>query len=939
MRKFTLGKIFLFVFILLISFNVKGQEMSQDKIKAIYILNFAKYVEWPNSSSLTEITIGIVGNENIYKELYSQSKNGDLNGVPFRIIYFKKVKSVTKVNVLFVDNKLNDFVPDLLLEAEAQSTLLVTDRYDDLKYVMVNILPLDKGKKRYELNKANLVKANIKATNQLLLHGGTSDDIKLIYTEIEGELKEKQERVEAQTKILDEKIKENENQKIAIKKQQAEIINQKTELNTLIRELKEQKAALDANKVVLEEQQLNMDEQKVAIEEQNADIEEQTKKLEEQKEMARIQHEEIDIKTAEIGEIQVKIESQKKVLLQQDALIQTQKGILIIIIAFSSLLILLAFFIWRSYKVKQKINKQLEEKNIAINQQKEEIVAQSKQLELINGELEKLSIVASKTENAVTIMDAEGNLEWVNTGFTRLYGYTIQLLKNEMGRNLVDLSSNKNIRKILVNCIQNKQTEVYESQNTTRLGTKIWVQTTLTPIMSDDDKLVKLVAIETDINKIKDAEESIKKQNNHILKQAEELRHTNEELEKLSIVASETDNAITIMDGIGNIEWINEGFTRLLGFSLDEHVSISKNIVSEDTPLETKLLIHQCIKDKQTVSYQSKVKTKLGSFLWVQTTLTPIIDKTGAIYKLIAIDADISKQKEAEQEIRKQHEEISQQKETLELQNEEIQAQRDKVEQQNKHIRGSINYALTIQSAMLPINEVIDNFFESFVIYRPKDIVSGDFYWFFHKEETGRMFAAVVDCTGHGVPGAFMSMIGSRILSEVVSENKLIKPSQILEELNIRVKKALKQSQTDNNDGMDVALVCLTRMDNGKTRVVYSGAKRPLFYFRMQDKEMNILKGDRKSIGGSRLKRVNIPFTDQEMFFSKGDMIYLHSDGLIDQNNEERKKYGSTRFIALINQIGKADLEHQENKIVEALEAHQDKEEQRDDISIWGIKL
>ncbi|MCK5536535.1 MAG: YfiR family protein, partial [Bacteroidales bacterium] len=76
MRKFTLGKIFLFVFILLISFNVKGQEMSQDKIKAIYILNFAKYVEWPNSSSLTEITIGIVGNENIYKELYSQSKNG-----------------------------------------------------------------------------------------------------------------------------------------------------------------------------------------------------------------------------------------------------------------------------------------------------------------------------------------------------------------------------------------------------------------------------------------------------------------------------------------------------------------------------------------------------------------------------------------------------------------------------------------------------------------------------------------------------------------------------------------------------------------------------------------------------------------------------------------------------------------------------------------------
>ncbi len=929
------------VLIVLFLFNSKqmlGQAMSQDKIKSIYILNFARYVEWPNAQNQKEISIGIVGNENIFNELLIQTKNNEINGLPIKVIYFKKIKGLTKVNVLYIDNKLNDYVVDVVETVQKQSTLLVTDRYENPDHIMVNILPLDIGKKRYELNKANFTKAKLKATNQLLLHGGTSDDIKLIYTEIENELKEKETRVQEQTKILDEKIKENDNQKKAIAEQQRKIDEQKKELSTLLLELKVQKDALDKNELILLEQQNNMEVQTKALDDQNKAIQEQTLRLEEQKEKANKQEKAIEIKTKEVSEIQKKIEAQKKILRQQDALIQTQKGILIIIIAFLALLLLLAFFIWRGYRIKQKINKQLEEKNIAINQQKEEILAQSKQLEIINQELEKLSIVASKTENAVTIMDAQGNLEWVNAGFTRLYGYTLQLLTNEKGLNIINISSNPNIRKIIYNCTHNKKTELYESQNYTRQGETIWVQTTLTPILDDDENVVKLVAIETDIRQLKEAEEANRRYSTQISRQAEELQLKNEQLEKLSIVASETDNAITIMNGIGNIEWINEGFTRLFGYNLDEYLSQKKNIVSADTPEETKILIHSCIREKQTASFQSKLKTRHGKYLWVQTTLTPLIDKTGGVYKLIAIDTDISKLKEAEQEIRQQHEEILQQKETLLLQNEEIQAQRDKVEQQNKHIRGSINYALTIQRAMLPLLDITNQYFKSFIIYRPKDIVSGDFYWFFHKDETTRTLAAVVDCTGHGVPGAFMSMIGSRILSEIVAESKLIRPSQILEELNIRIKKALKQSQTENNDGMDVSLVCLSKIDEHKTRVVFSGAKRPLFFFRKSDSEMDMIKGDRKSIGGSRLKRVEIPFTDKELFFEKGDMIYLFSDGIIDQNDFDRKKFGSPQFIELINQVAKESLEYQQEIITQALDKHQGKEEQRDDITVWGIQ-
>ncbi len=911
---------------------LKAQNMSQDMVRAIYVFNFIHYVEWPNEKNFDKFKIGVFGNENIYKELLKQTKDTTIRGIPISVVYFRKEKFISKVQVLYVDFRYNDYVPELLKKAEKETSLLVTDRYPLLNKTMLNILPLDKGRKRYELNKANIKKANLIPTNQLLLHGGSNEDIKVIYTKKEEELEKKQKEITRQTKILNEQIAENNKQKEAILKQQKKIDGQKMVLKKLISEFEVQKAALDSNTAILAKQKASMEKQRVAITEQKT-------KLETQKKKAKIQQESINKQTKEINLQEERISKQKGILRQQDALIQTQKGILTIIIAFSALLVLLAFFIWRGYRIKKKVNQQLEDKNIAISKQKEEIEAQSKQLELINTELEKLSIVASKTENAVTIMDAEANFIWVNAGFTRLYGYTLQLLTNEKGNNLLKISSNQKIRKIVQNCVTNKKTEIYESLNKTRRGEDVWVQTTLTPILNEDNEVVKLVAIETDIRRLKEAQEAINAQNTKILKQAEELQHKNVELEKLSIVARETDNAITIMNGIGNIEWVNEGFSRLFGFSLDEYVFLKKNIVSDDTPLETKLLIHQCIRDKHTVSFESRVKTKSGGYLWVQTTLTPIISKEGFISKLIAIGTDISKIKEAEQEIRQQHEEILQQKEILQRQNEEIQAQRDKVEQQNKHIRGSINYALTIQRAMLPLKEILDNYFESFILYRPKDIVSGDFYWFFKKEGTGKKYAAVVDCTGHGVPGAFMSMIGNRILNEIIAENADIKPSQVLEELNLRIKKALKQSQTENNDGMDVSLICISDYKESQKKVVFSGAKRPLLYFRMQNDEISIAKGDRKSIGGARIKRVNIPFTNQEFILNKGDMLYLYSDGMIDQNNAKRKKYGTWRFVKLLNQIAKADIEYQKIKIEEELDNHQADQEQRDDISIWGIKL
>ena len=151
----------------------------------------------------------------------------------------------------------------------------------------------------------------------------------------------------------------------------------------------------------------------------------------------------------------------------------------------------------------------------------------------------------------------------------------------------------------------------------------------------------------------------------------------------------------------------------------------------------------------------------------------------------------------------------------------------------NEQIQASINYASTIQAVVLPRKKIIDQFFDSFILFKPKDVVSGDFYWFKHLEnknsEAETSFFAAVDCTGHGIPGAFMSMIGIQLLNKIVSENRITSPADILAKLNRGIRWALKQDATQNRDGMDVCLCRLEKQADGTTKLTFSGAKLPLF--------------------------------------------------------------------------------------------------------------
>jgi serine phosphatase RsbU (regulator of sigma subunit) len=290
-------------------------------------------------------------------------------------------------------------------------------------------------------------------------------------------------------------------------------------------------------------------------------------------------------------------------------------------------------------------------------------------------------------------------------------------------------------------------------------------------------------------------------------------------------------------------------------------------------------------------------------------------------------------------QIKRANKKLAEQYAKINKQKQEITEQKEVVERQNKHINDSISYGLTIQKAMLPTEKVIKRYFETFIIYRPKDIVSGDFYWFYpNKEEmvSDTACLAAIDCTGHGVPGAFMSMIGNRLLNEIVTEKQNFNPATILDHLNKEIISTLNQEKNKNEDGMDVCLCSFKSKDN---KIVFAGAKRPLFIYDNNNKDVRIVQGERKSIGGKSGRNNEIHYANKELQVNSGDILYLTSDGMIDQNGPDRKRFGSKRLIEFLKENASLDMKKQKNKLEEVFDTYTNNEEQRDDILVIGIKF
>ena len=284
---------------------------------------------------------------------------------------------------------------------------------------------------------------------------------------------------------------------------------------------------------------------------------------------------------------------------------------------------------------------------------------------------------------------------------------------------------------------------------------------------------------------------------------------------------------------------------------------------------------------------------------------------------------------------------LERQSKEIHFQKSEIEEKSRLIEQKNIETEQSIQYAKRIQYAILPPKEEISQYIKDcFILYKPKDIVSGDFYFFDDKHsQDGKVFIAAVDCTGHGVPGAFMSMIGHEKLKDAVEIET--EPNKILTQLNKGVKQALRQSAEANStrDGMDLSLCAIqTKGNDGVTNISYAGANRPLWIIRKDSKILEEIKATKIAIGG--LTDDNQEFEQHDLQLMKGDTIYLTSDGYADQfGGPKRKKLMTGNFKDMLVNIQHLSINKQQDYLNAFIDDWMQDIEQIDDILVIGIRI
>jgi serine phosphatase RsbU (regulator of sigma subunit) len=270
-----------------------------------------------------------------------------------------------------------------------------------------------------------------------------------------------------------------------------------------------------------------------------------------------------------------------------------------------------------------------------------------------------------------------------------------------------------------------------------------------------------------------------------------------------------------------------------------------------------------------------------------------------------------------------------------------LEKRNEEIREKNHKINQSINYAKNIQGALLPeISNFSKLFPESFIFFSPRDVVSGDFYWFSEVENNGNKLSivAAVDCTGHGVPGAFMSMLGNSFLEEIILDRGIVNPEEILEDMHKMVQSSLRQDVSGNTDGMDM-VVCV--YDELRKIIKFAGAVNPLVY--IQDGKLDVIKGDFFGIGGQMkdAKDTEQMFVQQTIDVSNPTTCYIFSDGFADQfGGEKGGKYFSKNFRSLLFDIHEKPMDEQCKILDEKLrEWHGDKYDRLDDVLVMGFKV
>lgn len=395
-------------------------------------------------------------------------------------------------------------------------------------------------------------------------------------------------------------------------------------------------------------------------------------------------------------------------------------------------------------------------------------------------------------------------------------------------------------------------------------------------------------------------------------------------------------------------------YANLKDFANAYNALSSANILKDSLINETN---HKQINEIET-KYQTEKKKKEIAFLNQQSELNELKLKKNAkdiqfqrvvmfivligfvliLFIAVLIYKQFIEKKAVNLKLEFQNKEISSKKEELEVQKNIAIQQRDQIIEQKKHITDSILYAQKIQNAILPDSDSFNKYFkDNFIIFKPKDIVSGDFYWFSKlSNEESKIVVAAIDCTGHGVPGAFMSIVAYNLLKQAINEYQLSKPSEILNSLSINLISTMQLKDNENvvMDGMDISL-CVIDID--EMNLTYAGAHNPVYIVR--ENEFIELKADTHSIGEVFTSDFT-GFADKEVFLEENDCIYLFSDGYIDQfGGPNRKKFMSRQFKKLLTDIHNMNFTKQKEFIENRFNEWKANIDQYDDVMIIGLKI
>ncbi len=457
-----------------------------------------------------------------------------------------------------------------------------------------------------------------------------------------------------------------------------------------------------------------------------------------------------------------------------------------------------------------------------------------------------------------------------------------------------------------------------------------------------------LDSIKQQENKIRLQKSKIKKQNDSIFLQKNRIVNQKLKLNRQSEGIKEQETLLLnqkndILKQQNNLLFLSDEINNQKELVSNKNIIITKKqnyIKSQITEVEDKQKILTELNDKiknQKQHLQVKnemIENQKQGLIWAYGFILTVFVLIIFILRAYKINKkNHNRLKEKSQIINNKNDELQTLTEELSFNAKELDNQNIELSKKNKNITHSINYASHIQNAMLPQFDIFaDSFSEYFILFKPRDVVSGDFYW--SKKKGNSIILVIADCTGHGVPGALVSILGISILNEITSKDKVLTPDKILNEMRVLLKRALKQdvANSKSKDGIDISLSII---DLKTRKLQFAGAYNHLYIVR--NKEKIKIKADRQPIGIG-LKETN--FKNQEFQLKKNDIIYSYSDGYADQlGGDNFRKFLSLKFINLLVDISEQPFNDQKDLLEKTLSNWKGKRPQTDDILVFAGKV